>query len=105
METAFRRRLIRGVTGLLVVFGSLTAFRYLQIGVPWMALADFVAIGVSLVSLQLLRDRVWLASHVLMTTVLLVLLLDNCTTGGFFDPNFGWLFVVPVGSGLLISGR
>ncbi|MEQ1564494.1 MAG: HAMP domain-containing sensor histidine kinase [Myxococcota bacterium] len=103
---SFHRRLIRGTTGILVVFCLLSGARYHSIGVGSMALANLALIGVALANLRLVRlGHTTAAGHVLISTLFAALIVDNLSTGGFMDPNFGWLYVVPVGAGLLLSAR
>jgi signal transduction histidine kinase len=106
-ERVFRRRLIRGTTALLVVLGLLAAARNHTLGLPWMVAADLATLAVSLGNLVLLHrsDRADLCGHVSTTAVLVLLVLDNSISGGFYDPNFAWLYVVPVLGGLLVPGR
>ncbi|MEQ1502440.1 MAG: ATP-binding protein [Myxococcota bacterium] len=105
LEQAFRRRLSDVIVALTLLFSALAAWRYVSIGVPWLALTDGVGIVVIAVAAIVLRPHPIATAHMLTTTLFAVLVVDNSVTGGFWDPNLGWLYVVPLIAGALIPGR
>jgi signal transduction histidine kinase len=106
-EVAFRRRLIQVATLLMVVFGLMSAARYVSLDMPGMTVLIGILLAVTLANLRLARrdDRLVLSGHVFTVALLVVLVIDNTVTGGFYDPNFAWLYLVPVAAGLVVPDR
>jgi signal transduction histidine kinase len=103
--SAFRRRLRRILAWVGLVFCVLTAVRYLQIGLVPIAMVDVCLCLVFLGSQFGFGRSEEFDSHVLVGSALVVLGIDNATTGGFYDPNFEWLLVVPVAAAMLLPVR
>jgi len=105
---AIRRvRIITGATLLLLVIAVLAAVQYARSGVPLLSgllgAVSLAALG-NLVLLERTR-RPGLCAHLalgLLTTVQTVSLI---ATGGFYDPNFAWLYVVPVAAAVVVPFR
>ncbi len=104
-----RRRLnvLTQVTLVIVLIGFAFVYQYHRLGVDWMAAA--VAATIVLGLANLLWARRWAGSAVggmLATCLLLQLVvLSNWCSGGFYDPNFGWLYVIPMLGALLVDAR
>jgi len=95
--------------GLLVMAGTPIPFgiQYARLGLPYMTAAVLVTAFVALATLWQLRrthdvDR---AGLVVGLTVLALLVVSNVTSGGFYDPNFSWLYVVPLVGGVVATRR
>ncbi|HIF97074.1 MAG TPA: hypothetical protein EYQ54_08620, partial [Myxococcales bacterium] len=100
-----RVKVLTVVTLFFCGMGPLFIFRYYQMGIPSLSAAVLVAMLLGGLTLVWVRkggsvDK----GGVLVTSVLLVLLIySNLCSGGIGDPNFGWLYVVPILGALLVS--
>jgi signal transduction histidine kinase len=104
-DQAFRIRLARGLTGIFLILCVLAAGRYVTLGLNLPAAAAGLNAVAAIASLVGLRRRPEVAAHLLTVTLLVALVLDNSLTGGFLDPNFGWLYLVPLLAAVLLPGR
>ncbi len=105
----FMRR-IRLITIMSVAFslvGIPFFFQYLSMGVPIIAAGVVVSILIGVLNLWLLRRfrRPELCGHIGTLIVYFMLVLSNCVSGGFYDPNFAWLYVIPVVAGFVVNIR
>ena len=94
------------IVGTLVVgipFGA----RYAILGLWWMAATVALVAGVGFVSLYLIRARRWIdiSSHLALLGLFGLLIASNVVSGGFYDPNMGWLYVIPVAAGLTLGRK
>jgi signal transduction histidine kinase/CheY-like chemotaxis protein len=100
-----RVRVLTFVTLLFCGMGPLFIFRYYEMGIRSLSAAVLVAMLLGGLTLVWVRkggsvDK----GGVLVTSVLLVLLIySNLCSGGIGDPNFGWLYVIPILGALLVS--
>tara|TARA_R110002096_G_scaffold42143_3_gene113564 strand:- start:44273 stop:45946 length:1674 start_codon:yes stop_codon:yes gene_type:complete len=87
--------------------GLLYLVHFVAIGILWMAVAVALTITTSLASLLWLRiSRDPVASGVIGVAAFTCLLtLSAYSTGGFYGPNFAWLYVIPVFAALLANMR
>ncbi|MEO0600832.1 MAG: HAMP domain-containing sensor histidine kinase, partial [Myxococcota bacterium] len=103
----FRRRIITAILSVMALIAGSFVPTYLDIGVP--LLAGIAGTGsVSCLGLVWAVNRgasTRLVGHVGVAIIAVLLTADNLHTGGFFDPNFSWLYVVPVAAGLMIGAR
>ncbi len=95
--------------GLLIMAGIALPFaaQYAMLDLPLMTGAVLLATVVALLSLWRLRttldtDRTGLVAGL---TLLGLLVLSNVISGGFYDPNFAWLYVVPLVAALVATVR
>ncbi len=106
-EEQRRLRLLTIVTIAFLVMGPFFIYQYVSLGIPAMSTA--VAITMTAASLSLLwarwragsRAGGWAATSLLFS----LLLFSNWNSGGFYDPNFGWLYVFPILGALLVHAR
>jgi signal transduction histidine kinase/CheY-like chemotaxis protein len=100
-----RVRVLTFVTLLFIGMGPLFIFRYYQMGISSLSAAVLVAMLLGGLTLLWVRkggsvDK----GGILVTSILLTLLTySNFCSGGIGDPNFGWLYVVPILGALLVS--
>lgn len=95
--------------GLVVMVAIALPFsvQYLRLGLPHMVFAVLAAAAVAMVSLWRLRrnHHPGQAGLVAGLTVFALLVTSNVTSGGFYDPNFAWLYVVPLIGALVATRR
>lgn len=104
-----RRRLnvLTRVTLVIVLMGFGFVYQYHRLGVDWMAAAVAATIVLGLANLAWARRRAGSVLGGMLATYLLLQLvvLSNWCSGGFYDPNFGWLYVIPMFGALLVDAR
>ena len=101
-----RRIRIISIGSILMVFlGVPFVVQYWTLGVPWMSLAVTCTILGAVGNMLLLRRtrNPTLCGNVATGLMASLLLNSNLSSGGFYDPNFAWLYVVPV-MAFLIGG-
>lgn len=95
--------------GLLVMAGIAIPFtiQYAMLGLYSMAAAVLSTVAIALLTLwwQRRTQDVDGTAIVAGLTVLALLVVSNVISGGFYDPNFSWLYVVPVMGALLGTHR
>jgi signal transduction histidine kinase len=107
-EDMRRVRIISITTlGLCVVAGVPAIIQFRLLGLSHLAIAGGVTIAAALANLLLLRAlrRPILAAHLGLAVLGSLLVFSNVATGGFYDPNFAWLYVLPLGAAALIDLR
>ncbi len=102
-----RVRILNAGTLAMCALGIPFVFRYLGLGAPRLAAALVATILVCAANLWLLRrtHNPGLAGHVATAAVFALLVISNLTSGGFYDPNFAWLYVVPLIASVAIDQR
>lgn len=107
LEQERRIRVLTIVTLGLVAMMPFFVYQYIDLGVPSVSVAVVIIGIVGLLNLALARRRRdsrlggWVATSIL----LLLLVFSNLQSGGFYDPNFGWLYVFPMLAALLVDVR
>ena len=83
------------------------ALQYTHLRLWHMTAAVLVTAAVAVGTLVSLRrnHNAQRAGTIAGFTILTLLLLSNATSGGFYDPNFGWLYVVPLVGAAVASQR
>jgi signal transduction histidine kinase len=81
--------------------------QYWMLGVRWMSVAVAVTVLAGLANLLwLYRTLDYKTAGTIGAFLLFVLLLlSNWASGGFYDPNFGWLYTLPIFAALLVNAR
>lgn len=101
----FRRRVISAILTVMAFIAGSFVPTYLDMGLQ--LLAGIAGTGsLSCVFLVWAVNRgasPRAVSHAAVLIIATLLTADNLNTGGFFDPNLSWLYVVPVIAGLLIG--
>ena len=106
-DTVRRARVVTAATCLLVVIAQLAALQYWRTGLPLLsALLGLVCVA-GFANLWLLRrtGRSVLCAHLALGLLTGMQVASLATTGGFYDPNFAWLYVVPVGAAVVVPLR
>jgi signal transduction histidine kinase len=95
------------VTLLFIGMGPFFSLRYYQMGIPSLSYSVLIAMIVGLaVVVWVRRGGNASTGGVVVTGDLLILLVySNWCSGGIGDPNFGWLYVIPVLAALLVNAR
>jgi len=107
-EDMRRIRIITTTTiGLCVVLGLPAFAQFWLLDLPWMAAALALAMVAAAANLVVLRSsrRPDRSGHIALAILASLLILSNTTTGGFDNPNFAWLYVLPLGAAVLINLR
>lgn len=102
-----RVRAVSGASLLMFLVGAPFVARYQGLGVPLMAWAVAGTMVFNLANLVLLlrSGRAALCGNLAALSLFTLLVLSNVASGGFYDPNFAWLYVVPAGAALLVGPR
>jgi diguanylate cyclase (GGDEF)-like protein len=92
-----------GITYGMLALGLPFALRYWQLGLPSMSAAVLLASVGALWNLRWIHEPKGLRRASVRNGALLfgLLLLSNIYSGGFYDPNFGWLYVFPLLAAIL----
>ena len=91
----------------LVAITPFFIYQYIELGVPSVSVAVVVTVLAGLANLAWARHKSdsrlggWGATSVLFA----LLVFSNLQSGGFYDPNFGWLYVFPMLAALLVDAR
>lgn len=93
-------------TIVLVVIAGPFALQYWSLGLPWMSVAVLttMVLGLCDVALFKVKKDAVLCGSIATFCVYLLLLCSNITSGGFYDPNFAWFYVVPV-MGMIVANQ
>ena len=79
--------------------------RYLSMGLVSISAVLGVTMILALYNVFAVRTHVGFASHLSVFTVFALLVVSNIVSGGFYDPNFSWLYVVPLIAVVLVGLR
>jgi len=102
-----RVRTLRLSTIAMVAFAAPVVAAYWSIGAHVLAYFHLAAMAGCVANLYLLRwtRRTDLCGHLAVLTLFVLLVASIYYTGGFHQPNFAWLYIVPLASGTLIDMR
>ena len=102
-----RSRVIVIVTVVMLAVGVSFVPRFWILGVPQMSFGISVAMLVGVGNLLILRRRgnPMLSGNLAVGVLFSILVLSNTSSGGFYDPNMGWLYVVPLCAFMLCDPR
>ena len=86
-----------GTLAMSVVAAPFVAhFWFLGMGyLSWALVATVVVAWLNVLWLRGHRDSRW-GGHLAAAALFLLLVISNSTSGGFYDPNLGWLYTVPM---------
>ena len=89
----------------IIIMGVPFAIRYATLDLWGMTAAVSGAVVMGAAALVLIRTERWgrLSSHLAAAALFGLLTASNIVSGGFYDPNMGWLYVLPVAAGLLLG--
>lgn len=107
LEETRRLRVLATITLGLVVMVPFFVYQYISLGVPSVSAAVVATTVVGLLNLYWARRRMGsrVGGWVVTSVLLLLLVYSNLQSGGFYDPNFGWLYVFPMLAALLVDAR
>jgi len=102
-----RVRTLRLSTIAMVAFAAPVVVLYWSIDAPVLALCHLAAMVGCTANLYLLRRtlRTDLCGHLAVLMLFVLLVAAAYYGGGFHQPNFAWLYIVPLASGTLIDMR
>jgi signal transduction histidine kinase len=107
-EDMRRIRIISITTiALCVVAGVPAVVQFIVLDMWNMTSAIVATMGAAVANLLLLRvrRRPRLSAHLGLAILGSLLVMSNVMSGGFYDPNFAWLYVLPLGAAALIDMR
>lgn len=89
------------------VVGFTSAVQFGRLGLHDNALATLIAIGLGLVNLCLLRAtrNPVLCGHVAVALFALIININSAATGGYYAPNFSWIYLIPLAAAVLVELR
>ncbi len=104
-DTRRRIRLLSIATLAMCLVGIPSAERYAALGFTAIGVAHLAAILVAVGNLALLRRtlRPDPHAHVALAILTTLLVLGSWVSGGFSDPSFGWIYVVPLGAAVVLG--
>ncbi len=104
-ELLRRVRIVSVGTLTMFFIGIPFTFQYWSMGVRVISYALVATMGLCFANLLWLRRRhdVVLGGHVATFLLFVLLVLSNSISGGFYDPNFAWLYVVPIAAGVAVD--
>jgi len=102
-----RVRIITAATFMLTAIGLLAAAQYLRSGVPLLGTLLLLVVVAAFANLALLRrtGRPVLSAHLALALITTMQVVSLAAAGGFYDPNFAWLYIVPVGAAMVVPLR
>ncbi len=100
-------RVVTCVIAFVVLIGTPFVFQYWALGIPWMSIAVGCTIVGGLGAVALIRrtGRARLGGWIGTSLLLVLLTVSNVASGGFYDPNFAWLYVIPILAALVVDAR
>ncbi len=107
-EDMRRTRIISITTmALCLVVGIPAVIQFLVLDLAVMAAAIVGTMVAAIANLLVLRARrrPRLSAHFGLAILGSLLVMSNIMSGGFYDPNFSWLYVLPLGAAALIDLR
>jgi len=106
-EKSQRVRVLTAVSVIFVGMSPIFVYRYYQMGIPRLALAVAAAacLAAAVVIWARRRDESLKGGAIVTATLLLLLVYSNYCSGGIGNPNFGWLYVIPMLGALLGNAR
>ena len=102
-----RVRTVSAACLIMLLIGGPYVYRYAHMGVPLMAWAVAATMVANAVNLWLLArtHSAELCGNIAGLALFVLLVTSNVVSGGFYDPNFAWLYVLPAGAALLLGTR
>ncbi len=100
-------RMVSFNTVLMFTIAIPFVFRYLSLGIWLIAVGLLVTMIGCVVNISILRrtHNPVVSGHVAATLLFLLLVMSNVVSGGFYDANFSWLYILPLGAALLVNLR
>lgn len=106
-EETQRIRVLTAVTTIFVGMAPVFVYGYYAIGVPRLAVVVAAGACLAVVAVTWARrhDESLKGGAMVTAALLLVLAYSNYCSGGIGNPNFGWLYVIPMLGALLGNAR
>ncbi len=106
-EEMRRIRIIGICTLSICVLGPPYVLQFWRLGLPEVALATALNVLAAAANLVLLRVRrnPLLAGHIAISILAAQLIISNIPTGGFWNPNFSWFYLLPLAAAVGIDLR
>lgn len=90
----------------LVLIAGPFAIQYWSLGLPWMSFAVIMTMIFGLIDVAIFKVKkdVVLCGTIATFCVYLLLIVSNISSGGFYDPNFSWFYVIPI-MGMVVANQ
>ena len=100
-------RVVNTATLAVLALGVVASLQYVWLGLWSMVIAVAVALALGAANVLVLRrtQNPNAAGHVAAGVLFALLLCSNLHSGGFYDPNFAWFYVLPLLAGVLAGYR
>lgn len=100
-------RMVNLLTLGLMILGTPLSIQHWLGGVAPVAVAIWIGITLGFFNLYLLRKTKHLILCGNLTVIVFfgIITTSNFLCGGFFDPNFSWLYIIPMLAGFLINAK
>ncbi len=100
-------RILGIATSAMILVGALYVVRHVQLGLPELAIAVASTILAAIANLAVLRwtQRPELGAHTAVGLLAAMLCFSAYSTGGFYDPNFAWLYLLPICAAIVLDLR
>lgn len=102
-----RIRILGIATTAMIAVGLVFVVRHAQLGIPemtWSLVATILAAIANLAALSVTRRPI-AASHVALALLMGMLCFSAWSTGGFYNPNFAWLYLLPICAAVVLDLR
>jgi len=102
-----RVRIISLTTTAMCVLGIASAYQFLSLSMPLTALAVSGSVALGFANLAVLRvsRRPDLSGHLAICVYALIISITAASVGGYYSPNFGWIYSIPVCAAVLVRLR
>ena len=102
-----RLRVLTIVTAIMLVMAPFFVYRYFIFQIPSISIAMIATATAGVLNLgwARLRRNSWRGGWIATLILFALLVFSNFHSGGFYDPNFGWLYVFPMLAALLVDAR
>jgi len=100
-------RVISITTAAVCLIGLPSVVQFHHMGLTGNAIATLTAITLGFFNLFVLRAtrNPLLCGHIGVGLLGTIVAIDSAATGGYYEPNFAWLFIVPLAAAVLVGLR
>jgi signal transduction histidine kinase len=106
-EDLRRTRILSVASCAIAAVGLVSAVQYAAIDLPFVALALLLAVTAAGANLALVwrTRRIEACTHVALGILTLSVLATNLVSGGFYDANFAWFYLIPMAAAVALGLR
>jgi len=98
-----RTRILSVASCAIAAVGLLAAAVYAAIDLPIVTATFLLAVAVAAANLVFVwrTRRIEAGAHIALGILTLSILVANLKSGGFYDPHFGWFYLIPLGAAVV----